>query len=228
KATTERTSAGFTDEKKIAKMMLWLTCVLLVLSAQAKYSMGQTINLQSGQISALPGNTANVEWINKPTLNAGPCKLQGVIAITPPSWAKSVIIFMRTRKPTGHLFNIGDSPTNDGYGGDYLSTLYDAELHALGRTMRVYRSDVGGSGLLAALANTVKSKMSIRLAKEEMYATNYAGSNVYLKDKGLFYFDKIYMGLNRVVYTKVNNRVGTGLCYVSISFSASGIPITYK
>ena len=112
--------------------------------------------------------------------------------------------------------------------GDYLSTLYDAEIHAVGSTMRVYRSDVGGSGLLATLTNTVKNDMSVRLAKNEMYETNYAGSNVYLKDKGLFYFDTMYMGLNRVVYTKANNRVGTGLCSVSITFSASGIPNTYK
>ena len=77
---------------------------------------GYNIDLQSGQISALPGNTAEVTWINSPTLNAGPCKLQGVIAITPPSLAKSVIISMRMSNPKGHLFNIGDSPTNDGYG----------------------------------------------------------------------------------------------------------------
>ena len=108
------------------------------------------------------------------------------------------------------------------------TTLYDAEIHALGSTMRVYRSDVGGSGLLAALTKTVKNEMSIRLARDEMYATNYAGSNVYLKDKGLFYFDTMYMGLNRVVYTKVNNRVGTGLCSVTIEFSADGIPNIYK
>ena len=82
------------------------------------------INLLSGQTSFLPGNTAEVKWIHRPMANAVPCALQGVIKITPPSWAKSITVFMKLKSPTGHLFNIGDSPTNDGYGTYFLFAVH--------------------------------------------------------------------------------------------------------
>jgi hypothetical protein len=47
--------------------------------------------------------------------------------------------------PTGHFVNIGDSPTNDGYGGDADSTRFDAELMLYGgRRLAVFGSDRHG------------------------------------------------------------------------------------
>ena len=107
-------------------------------------------------------------------------------------------------------------------GGDYLSTLYDAEIHSYSKSLKVYRSDVGGSGLLTSKSNAVKTAMLIRLSKNQIYVTNYEGYSYYKKHKGLFAFDTMYMGLNRVVHRRfgspTRNRKGRGLCSVCIYF----------
>ena len=83
-------------------------------------------------------------------------------------------------------------------GGDSSTTLYDAEIHSYNNYLKVYRSDVGGSSLMTS-TTSVKTAMLIRLSKKQMYVTNYEGFNYYKQDKGLFAFDAMYMGLNRVV-----------------------------
>ena len=106
-------------------------------------------------------------------------------------------------------------------GGDALSTLYDAEIHSYSKYLKVYRSDVGGSGLLIS-SKAVKTAMLIRLSNNQMYVTNYEGYNYYKEHNGLFAFDTMYMGLNRVVHRRfgspVRNRKGRGLCSVCIYF----------
>lgn len=47
--------------------------------------------------------------------------------------------------PLGHTVNIGDSPTNDGHGGDEWSTSFDAELMILGRDLTAFGSERPGS-----------------------------------------------------------------------------------
>jgi len=64
----------------------------------------------------LPGNTAGVKWIKKPTSSGEPCNLQGVLKITPPSWAKSVSFNMTLEKSNRDPFNIVDSSRNFGSG----------------------------------------------------------------------------------------------------------------
>ena len=93
--------------------------------------------------------------------------------------------------------------------------MYDAEIHSFNGGLNVYRSDVGGKGRLMA-SNAVKTAMLIRLSKNHMYFTNYEDVNYYKQDKGLFAFDTMYMGLNRVVLT--SGRPGKGLCSVCIYF----------
>ena len=44
-------------------------------------------------------------------------------------------------EPTGHSVNIGDSPTNDGHGGDAFSTLFDAELMLQGDDLTAFGSE---------------------------------------------------------------------------------------
>jgi len=106
-------------------------------------------------------------------------------------------------------------------GGDMLSTLYDAEIHSINKYLRVYRSDVGGSGLLTK-SYAVKTAMLIRLSKNQLYVTNYEGYSYYKEHNGLFAFDTMYMGLNRVIRrlsgSPVANRKGRGLCSVCIYF----------
>ena len=71
-------------------------------------------------------------------------------------------------------------------------------------------------------SDAVKTAMLIRLSKMQMYATNYEGYNYYTQDEGLFAFDTMYMGLNRVVKSisgpASTSRTGQGLCSVCIYF----------
>jgi len=43
--------------------------------------------------------------------------------------------------PVGHTVNIGDSPTNDGFGGDSWSTRFDAELLVLHRDLDAFGAE---------------------------------------------------------------------------------------
>ena len=100
-------------------------------------------------------------------------------------------------------------------GGGSRLTVYGAENYSHNINLFVYRSDVGGSSIMAS-SNEVKTAMLIRLSKNQMYSTNYEGFNCYKQDKGLFAFDMMYMGLNRVVGS--SHRPGEGLCSVCIYF----------
>ena len=99
-------------------------------------------------------------------------------------------------------------------GGDSSTTHHHAEIHSYNTGMYVFKNDYQGSDILEASAS-VKSVMLIRLSKFQMYATNY-----YKQHKGLFVFDTMYMGLNRVVDSSrwSSRRTGRGLCSVCIYF----------
>ena len=106
-------------------------------------------------------------------------------------------------------------------GADNGTTEYNAEIHSYDNYLKAYRSDVGGSSLITS-TTTVKTDMLIRLSAMNMYITNYEGFNYYKADGGLFAFDTMYMGLNRVV-DYINGppspgRTGRGLCSVCIYF----------
>ena len=105
--------------------------------------------------------------------------------------------------------------------GDSGTTHYDAEVQGKSNYLSAYRSDVGGSTLITS-TTSVKTAMLIRLSKMQMYATNYEGFNYYKEDSGLFIFNTMYMGLNRVVHHisgyPSGGRTGRGLCSVCIYF----------
>jgi len=101
------------------------------------------------------------------------------------------------------------------------TTRYNAEIHSYDNYLEVYRSDAGGSSLITSTPS-VKTAMLIRLSAMRMYVTNYEGFNDYTEDSGLFYFNTMYMGLNRVVDYLFGlpspGRTGGGLCSVCIYF----------
>ncbi|KAK2168339.1 hypothetical protein NP493_1234g00009, partial [Ridgeia piscesae] len=196
------------------------TFVICYPATQPVSSAAYCVDLTTGRTSVLPGDTPEVMWTKRPTSTGGRCSLQGVLKITPPCWAKSVSFHMNFEKSRLYSFNIGDSPTNNGWAGDSGSTRQDAEIHSYNEYLKVFRSDVGGSSCLTSNQNTVKTAMLIRLSKMQMYATNYEGFDYYKQDRGLFAFDTMYMGLNRVVsyIYGSSSRTGRGLCSVCIYF----------
>ena len=60
---------------------------------------------------------------------------------------QTFVLRVETCDPQGWTVHIGDSPTNNGYGGDGGSTSHDAEAQALNNVLSVYESDIGTSSL---------------------------------------------------------------------------------
>ncbi len=99
--------------------------------------------------------------------------LSNITVIVPPAGGKTVIKlnmnpdeYLHARfeityntTPTGWTVNIGDSATNDGWGGDAGTQTRDAEMQVLGTSLSVYGSDLYSppGGLYASFSNVATS-----------------------------------------------------------------------
>lgn len=137
--------------------------------------------------------------------------------------------------PTGYTFNVGDSHTNNGLGGDNGNTEYDAELHAYQNTsIRLYRNDKARyrRGRRETYWNQIKDRLTIIIkdqqvqwitddnvaafssTKNELFALG--GQTDDTQGSGVPNYE-IYVGLNRVILDNIR-RTGSGLCKASIRF----------
>ena len=115
-------------------------------------------------------------------------------------------------------------------GGDISpGTVRDAEIWGYYSSLGAYGNKKWGKKQLIYQYGRVKSAMLIRLYRNAMYVTNYAGYNTYRSYKGLFAYkhrgvlrNNIYLGLNRVIHNYKGSphwgRTGRGLCSVCIYF----------
>ena len=60
---------------------------------------------------------------------------------------QTFVLRVETCNPSGWTVHIGDSPSNNGFGGDGADTQHDAEAQALNNILSVYESDIGTSQL---------------------------------------------------------------------------------
>ncbi len=67
----------------------------------------------------------------------------------------SVTVALDACDVTGFSFHFGDSPTNDGYGGDAGSTSNDAEVHVTAGSLSVYGNDSVSPGLQGTIADVL-------------------------------------------------------------------------
>lgn len=145
-------------------------------------------------------------------------------------------------EPVGHTVNIGDSPTNDGYGGDAWSTRFDAEI-------LVSQHDVDGFGaerrnspaesrifglrhlpLADRVLELEVCDQSIRFALDELngFFNTYASNELIAirpatsgsKDAA---DSRIYAAFNRVIHRRAgrpsHDRFGSGVRRVEISLT---------
>lgn len=63
----------------------------------------------------------------------------------------SVAAIVDLEEPVEWTINLGNSPTNNGWGGDSSSTSNDSEMHLRRSLVRVYANDPGGSGEVLAV-----------------------------------------------------------------------------
>jgi hypothetical protein len=177
------------------------------------------------------------------------CNGGGVVGVTNPGGAKRLasvdlnaianwgVFVLRTRvcNATGFSTHIADSPTNNGFGGDSGSTRHDAEAHANGTTLLVFRSDVGTGPVLAcqftgpsSVSGCVTQEWRV-LNDQFNFDANVAVPNdldvcnhpwifdfvpydeADSEDPNNLYADKFYVGLNGIYNDPFNTRPGSGV-----------------
>ncbi len=124
----------------------------------------------------------------------------------------------------GWTFHLGDSPTNDGYGGDAASTSNDAELQIVSGNLAVYGNDeVSGQQILAEQGVLPTSgcgtfQMAVSDQQLQTAAAPLAGSELFRIDPPA---DREgtpdatwYLGANRTY--RSSRRAGTGLRAVTL------------
>lgn len=132
----------------------------------------------------------------------------------------------------GYMFNVGDSPSNNGWGGDASDTENDAEIFGLYPTLFEFKSDLCHSmrttwanGLLAP---DVK-RVTIFVANNYVKITNDKGFEAKDCNRCIFALsgqdpndraNTLYMAFNRVI--SGSYRSGTGVCNVNIRWECPG------
>jgi len=133
--------------------------------------------------------------------------------------------------PSGWTVNIGDSATNDGYGGDSGTQSNDAELQVVNANMAIFGNDYNtpAGGLLKTVAGIANTSYPLNLTVKnqylswQMYVVNGSLSSPYLYAlagqpdlEGPINSD-IYAAFNRTIGD--TSRSGTGVVSVTITAS---------
>jgi hypothetical protein len=162
---------------------------------------------------------------------------------------QSLNIRYETCNGSGWTWNVGDSPSNNGFSGDGGDTRHDAEAQALDGTLRVYKSDLGGSTLSCQFVGPqnpvgcITQQITVRndyFAFDSNTASSFpidvcGGSFLFdfpaydeadSEDPNGLYEDKIYVGLNRVVANNFRNGDGIQRACIFLSTSTSPNPAT--
>lgn len=140
--------------------------------------------------------------------------------------------------PTGFTLNIGDSPSNNGGGGDAATQERDAELQVQDEVLSVYTNDLGAT--IAGSTRMAQSMMRLNdgglkvTIADKFVCWGNAYSELNFKtapptadllfalsgqpdSEGPVNYD-IYIGLNRVIFgAPANGRIGAGLSKVYIT-----------
>lgn len=181
--------------------------------------LGCTINVAAGT-----NNCAGVTGLTILSLSGG----QSLVRMTLTLGQMAYVKVTYNAPPTGFSVNIGDSATNDGYGGDYATQSNDAEMMVFDQTMSVWGRDGTPAQPLLSTANAGLGAGSVatfnvgdryadwRLPTATSYLYNpwlYA-LNGQPDTEGPVNYD-VYAAFNRVI--NGTYRTGTGVSSVYIS-----------
>ena len=177
-------------------------------------------------------NLSFVVDLEPPDPASGTCDYQGVLKITYPILTPQTRLLrfdMYFNSPTGWNFNIGDSSTNNGFGGDASSTHDEAEVHNLANDdFLVYRNNLRGcnAALHAQLSSAMTNFVTVTIEDEYIEFDNHQGIKECYRSECLFTLAgqmvtganyDIFFGMNRVI-SGPGSRTGTGLCRVKIKY----------
>ncbi|MBN1695907.1 MAG: hypothetical protein JW881_00215 [Spirochaetales bacterium] len=126
---------------------------------------------------------------------------------------------------SGWRVNIGNSPTNNGYGGDAGTTSYDSELQLLNDTFSLYENDYGGSDCIRSISDWGNERRyKFRIANNSLGCYKYdasgtcrgafgiMGSNIFNLNENAGYI--FHVGINRTI---TSSRYGEGMYDLSIT-----------
>merc|ERR1711974_109683 len=164
----------------------------------------------------------------------GTVKIELASAATDPGRRAVLVDLFFNDVTTGFTFNLGDSVTNNAWGGDSSSTEYDAEIHNYGSgSFIIYKNDKavasGDPQYSYIVQNSYSTRLSLIVRDGRVQWVSDTAFDFLRDDVNLFGLNgqtddsqggnvanyDLYLGLNKVVQAG-SNRIGTGLCKAAI------------
>lgn len=205
------------------------------------YSPALQVDLKKNKVY---GSDANIVWVNYLKAKRGVCANQGKLRIRfdprgkitrCPKWTARIDLWF-ARIVRGFSFDIADSPTVNGWGGDAGTTTKGAEVHGHGKNFYIFTNDfpghqrytINGHLTVESKPNVIGDHMTIYISHERVEVTNYRGYQAVYDSRYLFQLSgrriasppstatDIWLSMNRVI--QGTYRSGTGLCWVAISW----------
>nr|KAI8730014.1 DUF4347 domain-containing protein [Biomphalaria glabrata] len=160
------------------------------------------------------------------------CSTRGVLKLTfnkdLPSQQR-MLIDIYVDKPQGWVFNLGDSSTNNGWGGDERTQSRDAELHLTRGKLSGFYDDFHGSGMAFEYTMTPVYRVTCLVGNEYSVCLSDCDTMTarYFTEPGWFALDgqeeqdgpvnyDLYLGINGVINMK--RRLGSGVCKIGLKF----------
>ncbi|KAK7087719.1 uncharacterized protein [Littorina saxatilis] len=206
-------------------------CLLLGLGLYLALAADLTVDLRTGNST---GGGDYLTWVREPYKDVlsfdQDCSWQAVLKMTfHKKERRTAEIKMTFVNSTFFSFNLGDSITNDGWGGDDGTQKNNAEVHAFGSQFVIMGRDVRRKTFqLLYLHKTLLASPNITLTVKDLSieAVNDLGIIQY-ESKELFTLDgqhdkygknfDLYLGMNRAIMNNTR-RQGAGLCSVEITW----------
>ncbi|MEG4107674.1 DUF4347 domain-containing protein, partial [Microcoleus sp. S13_C5] len=199
------------------------------------------IDLKTGAITGAPNQF--ISLVNTPTDSNADSWLEAVAKINfDGKIKKAKFIVEYDKAPSGWTVNLGDSASNDGYGGDASTQSRDAEMQIVNGGMAVFGNDYntppGGELTPGNVPNFVTngSRVELEVSNEQLAWDNKNGLKNSLNSPYLYALNgqvdatgpvnsEIYAGFNRVI-SGPGDRIGSGASKVTILLNPIDYAIT--
>jgi len=174
-------------KEKTMKKTITLFCILFILGISTFAFPLSKASANSSAVTCtinLVANTQNCGGISNITFVVPPTGGKTVVKLNmnPDEYLHARFEVTYGSAPTGWTVNIGDSATNDGYGGDSGTQSRDAEMQVVNTSMAVYGSDHYSTpgGLYASFSNVATTSYPLVLDVQTEYLKwgVYVGSTV--------------------------------------------------
>lgn len=178
------------------------------------------------QANFMPAFITNVEYGSNPNPDCPDTRALKLDIEIPETCSAAVIWLQYEGEPSGWTLNVGDSATNNGFGGDAGTTAHNAELQVLDDNLAVYNAadialdvDRWTSQTLALFdgaLNVVVSNQHVTWSQPYSDHDSQGLERLFAIPDETADGRKIYLGVNRVVSD--TGRSGCGARRVIVSF----------